>query len=180
MLEKIIKYFGLAVLLVAALISLLYFVMPNAEPQMQAAMDALDGATGADKIAGVDAAATEWDGFIMYACEFLAIACAILFVLFGLIGIVVDGLSSPKTLIKPAIAIIGIVVVAIIAKVLANGCAPDTIGIIKAGYIPSVPGPDAIPYKDIEYAEAGLYMTYIVGAAAVLALIYGAISRLWK
>ena len=174
MLEKIIKYFGLAVLLVAALISLLYFVMPNAEPQMQAAMDALDGATGADKIAGVDAAATEWDGFIMYACEFLAIACAILFVLFGLIGIVVDGLSSPKTLIKPAIAIVGIVVVAIIAWALADGIAPHTIGIQKAGYTPGD------TYGDIKLAEAGLWMTYIAGAAAILALIYGAISRIWK
>lgn len=174
MLEKIIKYFGLAVLVVAALISVLYFVMPNAEPQMQAAMDALDGATGADKIAGVDAAATEWDGFIMYACEFLAIACAILFVLFGLIGIVVDGLSSPKTLIKPAIAIIGIVVVAIIAWALADGIAPHTIGIQKAGYTPGD------TYGDIKLAEAGLWMTYIAGAAAILALIYGAISRIWK
>ena len=174
MLEKIIKYFGLAVLVVAALISVLYFVMPNAEPQMQAAMDALDGATGADKIAGVDAAATEWDGFIMYACEFLAIACAILFVLFGLIGIVVDGLSSPKTLIKPAIAIVGIVVVAIIAWALADGIAPHTIGIQKAGYTPGD------TYGDIKLAEAGLWMTYIAGAAAILALIYGAISRIWK
>ena len=174
MLEKIIKYFGLAVLLVAALISLLYFVMPNAEPQMQAAMDALDGATGADKIAGVDAAATEWDGFIMYACEFLAIACAILFVLFGLIGIVVDGLSSPKTLIKPAIAIVGIVVIAIITWALADGIAPHTIGIQKAGYTPGD------TYGDIKLAEAGLWMTYIAGAAAILALIYGAISRIWK
>ena len=174
MLEKVIKILGWVVLGAAALISVLFFLMPSEAPQMQAAMDALDGATGADKIAGVDAAASEWGGFIMYACEFLAILCAVMFVLFGIIGIVVDGMGSPKTLIKPAIAIIGIVVVAIIAWAMADGIAPHTIGIQKAGYTPGD------MYGDIKLAEAGLWMTYIAGAAAILALVYGAVSRLWK
>ena len=97
-----------------------------------------------------------------------------MFVLFGIIGIVVDGMGSPKTLIKPAIAIISIVVVAIIAWAMADGIAPHTIGIQKAGYTPGD------MYGDIKLAEAGLWMTYIAGAAAILALVYGAVSRLWK
>ena len=44
----------------------------------------------------------------------------------------------------------------------------------KAGYTPGD------MYGDIKLAEAGLWMTYITGAAAILALVYGAISRLWK
>ena len=73
MLEKIIKILGWVVLGAAALISVLFFLMPSEAPQMQAAMDALDGATGAEKIAGVDAAASEWGGFIMYFWLYFAL-----------------------------------------------------------------------------------------------------------
>jgi len=174
MLEKVIKILGWVVLGAAAVISVLFFMLPSEAPEMQAAMDALDGATGAEKIEGVDVAATNWGGFIMYACEILAILCAIMFVVFEIGSVVVNGIASPKTLIKPAISIVAIVVVVIIAWALSDGVAPNTIGIQKAGYVPG----DA--YGDIKLAEAGLWMTYIAGAAAIVALIYGAVSRLWK
>lgn len=174
MLEKVVKILGWVVLGAAAVISVLFFLLPGEAPEMQAAMDALDGATGAEKIEGVDAAATNWGGFIMYACEILALLCAAMFVVFEIGGVIVDGIASPKSLIKPAIAIVAIVVVVIISWALADGIAPNTIGIQKAGYTPG----DA--YGDIKLAEAGLWMTYIAGAAAILALVYGAVSRLWK
>jgi len=57
MLEKVVKILGWVVLGAAAVISVLFFLLPGEAPEMQAAMDALDGATGAEKIEGVDAAA---------------------------------------------------------------------------------------------------------------------------
>ena len=174
MLEKVVKILGWVVLGAAAVISVLFFVLPGEASEMQAAMDALDGATGAEKIEGVDAAATNWGGFIMYACEFLALLCAAMFVVFEIGGVIADGIASPKSLIKPAIVLVAIAVVVIISWSLADGIAPNTIGIQKAGYVPGE------ATSDIKLAEAGLWMTYIAGAAAILALIYGAVSRLWK
>ena len=177
MFEKIIKILGWVVLGAAAVISVLFFVLPGEASEMQSAMDALDGATGAEKIAGVDAAATNWGGFIMYACEILALLCAAMFVIFEIGGVVVDGFASPKSLIKPTIVLVAIVVVVIISYNCASPVLEPrevTIGVQKAGYVAGK------EYNDILLAETGLYMTYIAGGAAILALIYGAISRLWK
>ena len=140
---------------------------------MQAAMDALDGSTGDVKIAGVNEAATNWGGFIMYAVEFMAIICAAMFVLFELWGIISNGIDSPKSLIKPCIALVVIAVLIIISWSIATGLAPQTIGIQKAGYT----DPNMV-YTDVKLAEAGLWMTYFAGGAAILALIAGPIISL--
>ena len=118
MLEKVVKILGWVVLGAAAVISVLFFLLPGEAPEMQAAMDALDGATGAEKIEGVDAAATNWGGFIMYACEILALLCAAMFVVFEIGGVIVDGIASPKSLIKPAIAIVAIVVMTCLITII--------------------------------------------------------------
>ncbi len=176
MLEKVSKILGWVVLGFAALLSVLFYVLPSEAPQLQTTMDALGGATGDVKIAGVNEAATNWGGLIMYACEVLTIICAVLFFLFEIGGIIVNGISSPKSLIGPGIAIVAIVAIVIISWALSNGLAPNTIGIQKVGYLTD----GVTVYDDIKLAEAGIWMTYFAGAATILALIFGAVSRIWK
>ncbi len=168
MVEKISKILGWAVLGLSAVISVLFFLLPSESPALQAAMDALDGSTGDVKIAGVNEAASNWGGFIMYAVEVMTIICAALFVLFELWGIISNGIDSPKSLIKPCIVIVVIAILVVVSWSIANGLAPQTIGIQKAGYS----DPEMV-YSDIKLAEAGLWMTYFAGGAAVLALIAG-------
>lgn len=174
MLEKILKITGWAVLGIAALLSVLFFVLPSEAPQMQAAMDALEGQTGDVKIAGVSEAATQWGGLIMYICEILAGLCAALAILFALYKIVSDGMYDKKSFIMPGIAIVGIVVLCVISWAMADGIAPSTIGIQKAGYEAGA------FYNDIKLSEAAIWGSYIAGALAIVALVYGAISKLWK
>ncbi|MCF0206342.1 MAG: hypothetical protein HUK15_02835 [Bacteroidales bacterium] len=174
MLEKFSKIFGWVVLAFAVVVSVLFFVLPSESAALQSQLDALEGQTGEAKIAGVDMAAQEWGGFIVSACEFMSIAAALMFVGFALFNIVMNGIAEPKSLIKPAIVVVGAVCVVVLSMALANGAAPETIGIQKLGYTANE------VYSDIKLSEAGIWATYITGGLVMVALIFGAVSKLWK
>ena len=147
---------------------------------LQSVSDNLEGKTGAEKIEAVGYVASLWNGFILYACEFLAILCLILVLMFGLGSIVADSIYSPKTLIKPLIIIVSLAIIVVISYNMSSGDVPQTVGLEKVNYFRFDASGNEIIYDDVHWADAGLYMIYICGGAALLALVYGAVSRLWK
>jgi len=147
---------------------------------LQTVSDNLEGKTGAEKIEAVGYVASLWNGFILYACEFLAILCLIMVLVFGLGSIVADSIYSPKTLIKPLIIVVSLAIIILISYHLSSGDVPQTVGLEKVNYFRYDASGKEIIYNDVHWADAGLYMIYICGGAALLALVYGAVSRLWK
>lgn len=168
MLDKIIKIMGWCVLGFAALVSILFFALDA--PSLSAGVDALGDATADVRIAGVDQLASDWGGFILNCCIVFTVLCALLFAGFEIGKVIADGIANPKNFIMPAIVVVAFAVTFIISYALASDAIPQTVGIMKMG----------ISNTASKWSETLLFVTYIFFGATIVALLYGAISKLWK
>ncbi len=168
MLDKVMKIVGWVVIGVAALVGILFFVQDAGE--LESALAATKDMPADMKIIEVDKTAQEWGGLVLNISLYLFVACAVLAVGFAIYKFVADAIDSPKSAIKPLISLVAIVVMVVVSYAMASDAIPQFLGVEKFEVTASAS----------KWIETSLIGMYILTGLAVVALVYGEVSKIWK
>jgi hypothetical protein len=152
-LSKVLKFFLSGLLLVAVLLSIVYFkAVGNLHPEATFAQQD-------EQLGGL------LDSF-MYFAYILTALTIILTIGFAVVGMVL----SPKTGVKSLVSIAILVVIALIGWSLSSS---------EILNIPGYTGHDNVE-STLKWSDMIIYTTYIMSGISVLALIYAEVSKLFK
>ncbi len=168
MLDKIVKILGYVIIGVSALIGILFFVSDAGE--LETALDAMENLPADVKIVEVDKTADNWGGLVLNFSLYLFIGCGALAIGFAIFKFVTDAIDSPKSAIKPAIALGVTALLVIVSYSLASDVIPEFLGAKNFDITPSTS----------KWVETSLIGMYILFGITVVALLYTELSRIWR
>lgn len=168
MLNKIVKIFGYVIIGVSALIGVLFFL--NDAKTLEAGIEAMKDLPQDMKILEVDKLAEGWSGLVLNFSIALFIGAAVLAVGFAIYKFVADAVNSPKSAIKPAIALVVVGLIFILSYSMAADTIPQFLGSQNFELTPTT----------CKWVETSLYGMYFFMGITVAALVYTEISRIWR
>lgn len=168
MYDKIVKIIGYVVIGVSALVGILFFASDAGE--LETAVSAMSNLPADVKIMEVETLADNWGGLILNFSIYLFVGCAALAIGFAIFKFVTDAIESPKSAIKPAIAVGAAALLIIVSYSLASDAIPVFLGADNFDITPATS----------KWVETSLFAMYILFGVAIVTLVYTELSRIWR
>lgn len=170
MLEKIAKYIGYAVLILAAVMSISYFVGNNQASGLEQQAEEAKNLDSVQKQEAVAEIADNWNAGVLNVSIILLVAGAGLIIIFAIGKFVETLISEPKKAIKSIVSIGVVAIVVIVAYLLASDAIPNFLGAEKFNVTPNMS----------KWVDTGLWVTYLFFAFAFVGIVYTEISKIWR
>ncbi len=170
MLEKIVKYIGYAVLILAAVMSIAYFVGNSQAPGLEQQAEEAKNLDSIQKQEAVAEIADNWNAGVLNVAIIILVVSGGLIVIFAIGKFIETLISEPKKAIKSIVSIGVIAIVVVLAYILASDAIPNFMGAEKFNVTPSMS----------RWVDTGLWVAYLFFAFAFVGIVYTEVSKIWR